>query len=555
MNDGLQEQNAALQKEIDRLNFELKKLSRELRVSKSFLDKVTRTAEAKDTLNNALTEANALQRAYTEMLLKYCPSIIFLLDRQGRFVLSTETLMNVTNTPNFDYIKNKSYREVLPRYFSDEDMADFEAAIDRVEQEEDITNIELQIDFGNTGQPRYYSIEIRFAGSGILVVMLDLTELMTEKRRAEAASRAKSDFLATMSHEIRTPMNAIMGMSELLDRSELTVAQKRYVSDIRKSSRSLLVIINDILDFSKIEAGKMEIVNDDFNLVLMLDNLRSMFTMLCAEKRIKLVCNIAENLPEKVFGDENRLRQILTNLLSNAVKYTKQGSVSISAWLENDKYLRDTGIGIREEDHEKLFNPFEQLDVRKNRDVVGTGLGLAITYKLCRLLGGELLIESVYGKGSTFSVRVPYAESSRPAGDQTREDVEFTAPGANILVVDDIDINLAVAEAILNTFEIFPDLAQSGRDALELAKTKRYDIVFMDHMMPDMDGLEATKQMRELGGHYEEVPIVALTANAISGMEKVFLENRMDDFLPKPVEIKAFGACLRKWLPEHLIGG
>ena len=567
----LVEENNALQAEVNRLNLEVRKLSRENRITNSLLDKLTKAAEANDALGVALTAANAEQRAYTNMLLKSCPNIIILLDENGRFVLSTGVLMTTTNTPNFDYIKNRSFEEVLPRYFSPEDMDTFRAGFLTASETGVPTVFEAWIDFAQNHSPRFYSIEMRRAGdnaddaaanlrAGTLIVMVDLTDFMREKQRAENANNAKSDFLATMSHEIRTPMNAIIGLSDMLDRSSLDIRQKKYLDDIRKSSHSLLSIINDILDFSKIEAGKIELVPVTFNLEMLLDNLHSMFSVLCGEKGLELVRSHDAGLPLMVYGDENRIRQILTNLLSNALKYTREGRITLSASLENDGFLRfdieDTGIGIREEDRQKLFKPFEQLDTRKNRNVVGTGLGLAISYNLCRIMGGDLWMEGEYGKGSRFSVRIPFVQDTHAgAGHQEAlvEIQDFTAPQSKILVVDDIDINLAVAEAILSAFDISPDLASSGAKAIEMANNQQYHMIFMDHMMPEMDGLEATWRIRSLNHWNDSVPIVALTANVISGMEQMFLDSRMDDFLPKPINIAALNLCLRRWLPPDTI--
>ena len=559
INEKLLEENKRLLEEIGNLKRDLKKAEREIRINGSFLDKVTKAAEAKDTLNTALSNANIKQRAYTDMLLQSCPSIIILFDSDGRFVLSTEALMSATKTPTFGYIKNRKYEEVFPKYFSAEDMVKFDEAFEKAGSSNEAIQFDASIDFGQTGEPRYYSCELSRAGTvpsnenslhGILAVMVDLTDFMSEKRRAEDANNAKSDFLASMSHEIRTPLNVIIGMGEMLYRSEMTTNQRKYISDIKKSSESLLSIINDILDFSKIEAGKMELVNANYSLKMLLDNLRSMFSMLCREKLLDLHMYFAEDIPEVVHGDETRLRQILTNLLSNAVKYTKRGSITLTAKRDGSFLLfeiKDTGIGIRGDEQDKLFKPFEQLDLHKNRNVVGTGLGLAITFNLCRMMGGKLWFESVYEKGSTFFVRLPFTEAEEPVCDEIRESDDFVASEAKVLVVDDIEINLDVAKALLSAFEIVPDLAQSGKEAIELAKGKRYDIIFMDHMMPEMDGLETTRFIRGLGGWNSEVPIVALTANAIRGVEQMFLENQFDDFLPKPLELESLSLCLRKW--------
>ena len=384
-----------------------------------------------------------------------------------------------------------------------------------------------------------------------------VTTLVQAASVAATANATKSDFLASMSHEIRTPMNAIIGMSEILARSPLTAEQSKYLSDIKSSPHSLLAIINDILDFSKIEAGRMELVNVNFNLHSLVDNLHSMFTGLMESKGLKLLYIQDPSLPMTMYGDENRLRQILTNLLSNALKYTKKGQVELKVWLEDEIVhfaIKDTGIGIREEDIGKLFTPFEQLDLRKNRNIVGTGLGLAIAHKLCSKMGGVMQVESEYGVGSTFLVSIPYVESSEEVGEIHEEIKEFSAPKAAVLVVDDLEINIAVAEAMLQgMFGITPDCALSGYEALKMAHDKKYDIIFMDQMMPGMDGLETTKMLRTSNGINSKTTIVALTANALVGMESLFLANGFDGFLPKPLDFSAMNLCLRKWLPQSMI--
>ena len=561
------EEILALREEVKRLNIEVRRLAREARASKSFLDKVTKTSEAKDALGNALSAANARQRAYTDVLLENCPEIIALLDDSGRFVLSTKALMLAAGIPNFDFIKNRVYDEVLSGYFSKEDLQTFKNALENTTLTGDVVIFDAWVDFSQNDRPRYYTIELRRVGggedgiagiaTGVLVVMVDLTDFMKEKQRAEHASNAKSDFLAMMSHEMRTPMNAILGMSTALDRLGLAPEHQKFITDIRRASSSLLSIINDVLDFSKIEAGKMEIVNVNYSLANLLDNLHSMFSGMCKDKNLTMKFNKEPGLPELARGDENRLRQVLVNLLSNAVKYTQKGEVVFSVRLEKGSLyfeVKDSGIGIKEEDIDKLFMPFEQLDMRKNRNIVGTGLGLAIGGNLCRLMGGSISVESVYGEGSIFTARIPYTEAyDAVEEEETVEISEFIAPKAKILVVDDIETNLTVAEVMLDIFEIVPDFAYNGQEAIDKAKQKDYDIIFMDHMMPEMDGLEATLHIRKLGGRNAGLPIIALTANAIKGTEQMFLGHGLDDVLLKPLEFEELNLCLRKWLPKELI--
>ena len=558
----LQLENQRLHDDLDRLNVDLKKKTRELDVTKRLLDKVTNTVKAKDTLSIALSEMNTQQRSYTDMLLESCPNIIVLFDANGRIVLSTKVFLTVTNTPNFDYIRNLYYEEILEKYFSGDSMKTFKKAAENAVAFREIVTFDTVVDFSNSGNPRLFSVEIRCTGTGnenngILMVMVDITDIMREKQCAEAASSAKSDFMAAMSHEIRTPMNAIIGLGEMLARTELTNTQRKYVFNICQSSNALLQIINEILDFSSIEAGKMKLVNVNYNLKGLLENLYSMFLLPCQKKNLSLCYHPAENLPEMINGDETRLRQTLVNLLSNAVKYTKEGGVTLLAWLDEPATLRfdikDTGIGIREEDNANLFNPFERFDLEKNRSIGGTGLGLSICHNLCKIMGGSVSVASEYGKGSTFSVSLPYIKPNQSAEENGSEVFDFRAPAAKILVVDDIDINLDVAEAILGAFEIIPTLASGGQKAVELAKETRYDIIFVDHLMPDMDGLETTKNIRALGGWNKDVPIIALTANAIEDIARVFRNNGMNDCLFKPLNISSLNLCLRKWLPPQQI--
>ena len=553
-----------LREEIKLLKREVSRLNRELRSNKTFLDNATQAMTAKDALSRVLSNANARQRAYTDMLVESCPNIIILFDLSGCIVLSTKAFLAATGIHNFDFVRETHYRALLKDYTNAETLAHFDSAVDKVLATSESFLLHDWIDFARNGQKRYYSIEISTGGtdadgnlSGFIVVFVDLTDIMREKQRAESASSAKSDFLATMSHEIRTPMNAILGMSEMLSRSKLDTNQAKYLSDIRKSSQSLLTIINDILDFSKVEAGKMEIVNGNYSLRGLLDNLHSMFHHLFDVKHLAFRFVVDPNIPIYAYGDETRLRQIATNLISNALKYTNSGSVDVRVFVNDNNFLcmdiQDTGIGIREEDMARLFAPFEQLDLRKNKNVVGTGLGLAISYNLCKLMGGRLWMESEYGKGSIFHAEVPFAEAAEGDVEEEESGGEFSAPEARVLVVDDIEINLAVADAMLGLFAIKPDLAPGGAEGVRMAETHPYDIIFMDHMMPEIDGLEATALIRGGTGPNAKAPIVALTANAVSGMEEMFLSKGFDAFVSKPLEFDALTQCLRKWLPPDTI--
>ncbi|MDR0562775.1 MAG: response regulator [Spirochaetaceae bacterium] len=387
-------------------------------------------------------------------------------------------------------------------------------------------------------------------------------ELEVQTNLAKAASKAKSEFLASMSHEIRTPMNVIIGMSDLMRIDNLDGVQRDYFMNIKKMSKALLQIINDILDFSKIEAGKLEIIPVHYNILALFDNVCSMirFTAMGKELEFRYCCD--SNIPPALFGDEVRVRQVITNILSNAVKYTAKGSVTFKAERisRNGKdciafIVEDTGRGIKKEDFSKIFGAFQQVDNEKNRGIVGTGLGLSITRLLVNMMGGEITVDSEYGKGSVFRVCLPLI-----AGDPDKiERVQITQwiiakEDVSVLVVDDNSINLTVALGFLSAHKISADTALSGQEAIEKARKKQYDIIFMDHMMPEMDGIETAQHIRSLEGEwFKKMPIIALSANAVSGACETFFEGGMNDFLSKPIEADKLNLMLVRWLPPEKI--
>jgi CheY-like chemotaxis protein/nitrogen-specific signal transduction histidine kinase/HPt (histidine-containing phosphotransfer) domain-containing protein len=391
-------------------------------------------------------------------------------------------------------------------------------------------------------------------------------ELEVQTELAKSASVAKSRFLASMSHEIRTPMNAIIGMSELMRTDNLDEVQRGYFSDIKKMANSLLKIINDILDFSKIEAGKMELVPVHYNIFGLYNNIVSMCEYTASVKSLEFRGSFDKSIPEALFGDETRLREIITNIVNNAIKYTREGSVSLGMKKiakDGKDFLEitvaDTGIGIKKEDFPKLFGTFQQLDQEKNHGIVGTGLGLSITKNLVAMMDGEITFSSVYGEGTTFVITLPIIQGDPAKIEQKGIVDRVTAKeDVRILVVDDNSINITVALGFLATHNIFPDTATSGATAIKMVKAKAeqgcpYDLVFMDHMMPGMDGGEATKLIRAMGGEYKAMPIVALSANAVTGALEIFLEAGMNDFISKPIESQKLNAILLKWLPPEKI--
>lgn len=390
------------------------------------------------------------------------------------------------------------------------------------------------------------------------------------RMEAEKANRAKSDFLAIMSHEMRTPMNAITGMSELILREKPEPRVREYSSGILQAGHNLLATINDILDFSKIESGQMELVTAPYAFESLMRDVVNVIKMRIGDKPIEFTADADADIPKEMIGDVTRVRQVLLNLLSNAAKYTREGWIKLSVTCKLGQDLgqgrdvelifavADSGIGIKEEDLSRLFGEFVQVDQSKNKGIEGTGLGLAITRRLCLSMGGDILVTSEYGKGSVFTATVfQTADNYEPLGiiedyndysDISLLAITFTAPDARILIVDDIATNLVVAEGLMEQYAMQITTCSSGHETLELVKEHDYDIIFMDHMMPDMDGIETTRRLREAGW---EKPIIALTANAVNGVEEMFKKNGMDDLLVKPIDTSRLDAILRDWLPDE----
>ena len=553
-----------LLKEINLLKLENKKINRQLALADRTMEKLKNTTLAQENLSAVIAADKSKQEKYLQVIVDNSPDIIMLLDSSTKFILSTQSFLKRTRIPNIGFLHNKTFKQVFSSFSGDAWLEHMENIFIKALSANEIQVTDEKIAIGGSGDERNYVVSVipftygHASDDGILVIFNDLTDIVRAMDQAKASNAAKSNFLATMSHEIRTPMNAIIGMANMLEKTELNEHQMFISQNIKNSSMALLALVNDILDFSKIEAGKFELVEEYFDILSMIKNLKSVFEILFAQKNLVFNVNLAPNIPNVILGDENRLKQVITNLLSNTLKYTQEGHVALNVSCPDEETIRfdveDTGIGIKKEDLEKLFTPFEQLDKITNKNVVGTGLGLAITRKICKVMNGGVDVRSTYGKGSVFSITLPAVRgnvSDLKKGEL--EFVKFTAPNVHALVVDDIDINLVVAEAMLEEYDMKITLAPSGYKAIELARENEFDIIFMDHMMPEMDGIETTLELRNLGGYLENIPIIALTANATVEAQNMFTQNGLNGFVAKPIDSMLLNNCLYKWLAEDKI--
>ena len=430
----------------------------------------------------------------------------------------------------------------------------------------------------------YFKWTTQFSGAVIAVAMVfvlvisfintmkDILDIEKEKQKAVGSNQAKGRFLANMSHEIRTPIHAILGMNSMILRESEDKTIKEYAMNIQNAGQTLLYLINDILDFSKIESGKMEIIPVEYEFSSIIHDVVTMIMVKAKDKGLDMKVNVNPNLPYKVYGDEIRIRQILVNLLTNAVKYTKEGglTLTVDGSIEEEFVklyfeVEDTGIGIKEEDLTKLFERFERIEEERNRNVEGAGLGMSITLQLLKLMDSELNVESVYGEGSKFSFELVQRIIDKEPIGKLEERIEsmstqyvynasFIAPDARLLVVDDNTINRKVFISLLKETGMKIDEAESGMECLDMIKEKHYDIIFLDHMMPEMDGIETLHRIRKMEEHAcKNVPIIALTANAISGAKEMYLREGFNEFLSKPIQTDKLERMIENYLPEELV--
>lgn len=451
-----------------------------------------------------------------------------------------------------------------------------------------LTGIWRNID--GTDTDRYYVVQEVVISLGIIFMSLIVAEIVNsliteqnhrlldalrkEKRsqqEAEAANMAKSSFLANMSHEIRTPINAILGMNEMILREEKDPAIRGYAGNIQASGNSLLSIVSDVLDISKIESGKLEIIPVDYEVNSLISDCCNLAAGRAKAKELELLVECADNVPMKLCGDETHIRQIIVNLLTNAVKYTEKGTVKLivsGRFTDGGFVLKvdvsDTGIGIAEENLPQLFTQFQRFDLQRNRNIEGTGLGLSIVKRLCDLMSGTITARSVLGSGSTFTVELPQkVVDSTPcggvnlnysAGAEHEYHHSFEAPEAKILAVDDLPVNLLVIANLLKETRIKIDTAGSGRECLDKCSQQKYDLILMDHMMPEMDGVLTFEKLHgDKSSPNFETPVIMLTANALAGMREQYMDVGFADYVSKPVRGAKLEEAIRRNLPESLI--
>jgi signal transduction histidine kinase/CheY-like chemotaxis protein len=527
--------------------------------------------------------ANVEQAGYLDLILNNSPDMIVLLNSEQRIVKCAATFLDKLPDHTLKHLLNTDYRVVFKTFLKDEVLKNLSIMFHEALAQKKSISIFESIDFSGGDMKQY---EMHFTPmfgengrlEGSMLLLSDMTDILTAIQKAEEANRAKTSFLATMSHEIRTPLNAILGLSEILLLNQLPDKTRINIEKIYLSGTNLLQIINDILDISKIETEKFAIVTDAYNLVEAVNDCIQFNIIRISEKPIRFSLEINENIPVNLFGDELRVKQIINNILSNAFKYTKRGNVVLV--IDYEKIdgrnitllidVKDTGTGIKQENIGNLFGDYTRFDQGANRFIEGTGLGLSITKKLVDMMDGTITVESEYGKGSTFRVKLPQGVTDRtPLGGETAEKlkslhyfgkkqkkqiVRKTFTGKKLLVVDDVPMNIDVAKGLISLYGIEVHGVSSGKTAIELIRSLsvRYDLIVMDHMMPEMSGVEAVRVIRsQIDSDYaRNVPIVAFTANAIPENMEIFFANGFNGYLTKPIDVYELDDVLNKFLLE-----
>ncbi len=698
------DENMKLSIELKEAKKTLKKNERKIQELNQLLSSHRQYTIYQENLYEMVRKQKAQQDVYMRLVVDNTPNVILVMDQSLTYIWGTPKSLRLLGVQT-NSLKERRFCDIFSSIVLDEWIVETSQNLYQALQDGEEMHYRSHTTLAADGKSHYYETHVQpfkdEGGSviGVMLLLNDVTDLQEALETAERSNQIKSNFLAKMSHEIRTPMNAIIGMTELVLRENVSENARSHTLDIKQAGANLMAIINDILDFSKIESEKLEILSTPYLFSSLVNDVVSIIRMRVIDKPLLFVTNIDPNIPNRLFGDDIRIRQILLNLLNNAYKYCNEGFLSLSIKGEPGEDgtvmltfdISDSGIGIQEEDIDKLFHDFVQIDATRNRGVEGTGLGLTIAKSLCIAMDGDITVESEFGKGTTFTVTIPqryeegesFASLSNPKafgvllyeeravysdsilytlerlgvrnalatngdefwealqtakypyvfvsshlydeagvtlmdwqrensgkkgadGESTWPDVQlvllsevgkttidkrsvtsidmpmhaasivnlleggteykdydentemfaphFIAPSARVLVVDDINTNLKVVIGLLSPYQMKVDTCLSGEEAISLVRANEYDVVFMDHMMPCMDGVEATQRIRGLEAsdeRYKQLPVVALTANAISGVKEMFLQNGFHDFLPKPIEMVMLNTILEKWIPKH----
>ncbi|MDR2522469.1 MAG: response regulator [Synergistaceae bacterium] len=561
-------------------------LNRDLYHLKIYLNRVKSLGKSMKAVKQVQAAERFKMEKYMKLQLEHSRNVILFLDVHDRIVYCTNILLKVIRVKDFEEINGRSAADICA-YFGDKHLIERQMeALQTIRTTRTALALDDQVYvIHENGERERRFLNVIFTPllgdngeyGGAIVLCHDITD-MQARILAEDANAAKDQFIASVSHELRTPLNAVLGLTELELRKDLPGETIVNLEKIYAAGQSLLALINEVLDVSKIGAGQFTLDEDEYDFTEMISEALSINVVRLTSRPVAFAVDVDERIPSRLCGDETRVKQILNNLLTNAFKFTEEGEVRLSttcelrgdnAWLTFT--VSDTGIGIREEHLGKLFKNYSQLDSRTSRKIEGTGLGLSICRSLAEMMSGSVSVESEFGKGSRFTVRLlQKVVDRRPIGADVVEDLkkfrllknlrgelsapQVTMPNGRVLVVDDVLTNQDVAKGLLTRYGLTVHCVSSGRQAVELVREgeKKYDIIFMDHMMPEMDGLEAVEIIRQrIGTDYaRKVPIVMLTANAISGRREMFLQHGADDFLAKPVNMFQLETILKTWMPR-----
>jgi signal transduction histidine kinase/FixJ family two-component response regulator len=576
-----------LELELRRQRRETKTVIRQYTFLQELMQRTKAATAGNMNLSAVLSAERSTQEIFFNLIMQNSQNIILVFDGRNRLLYCTSYFLHLADLAHSGLVIGRTLREIFKRFIQEPDLTSLEQIFFQAVHNKQLIKYSTIVPFKKSDRPRTYSINITplmdpdVTLSGTLLLFHDQTDIL-QARQAEEANRAKSVFLANMSHEIRTPLNTIMGLSDVELQNNHPAKTQDNLEKIYSAGANLLSIINDILDISKVESGKFQLLPAPYEFPSLISDAINLNAPRIASKPISLELEIDPTIPVSLKGDEVRIKQILNNILSNAFKYTDRGTVRLRASVtrspdEKTCFLTfsvsDTGRGIRAKDLDRIFGNYVQLDRRANRYIEGTGLGLSITKTLVELMNGTISVQSEFGKGSTFTASVlQEVMDPTPIGPSVVENLKTFRfierkhtqsksllrsymPYGKVLLVDDVVPNLDVAKALLEPYGITTHCATSGEEAIGLVRAAKvqYDIIFMDQMMPRMDGVEAARIIRnEIGTKYaKNVPIIALTANALVGIEEMFLKNGFQGFISKPIDLVQLDTTLNKWIRDR----